>query len=173
MKRFFWPKIISFILVVFFIGLLLWLVNKNFPLSGQLEITGQPGKDLPMLSRLGPDPRIKLVKDYQIVLDNQVYFDLRSLPWFEKIRIKLIFRPAGRKLDGIGGQTGPGFQYDLKKPLLITDVSGNWQEAIFDFSAAKIYQQKNVRRFLISSSQIDPNIPGELIIKSLEISLIR
>lgn len=162
-------KIINIFLILTAIGFGLWLVNQNFPLSGQIEINAIAAKDQPMLSRLGPEVRVRQEKDYQVILETPVYFDLRFLPWFKQARVQLVFQAVGSKLLGLGGQTGPEWGYDVKKPVLINDLGNGWQEAIFDFDLTKVYQQKNVRRFLIST---DPR-QGELKIKSLKIILIR
>ena len=73
-------KIIKALLVLACIGSILWLVNLNFPRSGELEINAVLGQDLSIVSSLGPPERARLESDYQAILDNQIYFDLRIMP---------------------------------------------------------------------------------------------
>jgi len=166
MKKF-WLKIINLLLILSALGLGLWLINQNFPSYGQLIVEPALGQDQPMISRLGPDPRVTLAADYQAILESPVYFDLRSMPWFTKARIYFVFQAVGLDLEGIGGQVGPGWQYDLQDPILVQDLGDGWQKAVFDFDLTKIYQQKNVRRFLISLQGEE----GELRMKAFKIIL--
>lgn len=163
-------KIINAALILSALGLVLWLANLNFPRSGQIVITAALGKDLPAFTRLGPDVRLKMENGWQAVLENPVYFDLRSLPWFIRARVYLTYRENGRRLEGLGGQTGPGWQYEVKKPLAVSNLADGIKQAIFDFDLAKLYSPKNVRRFLIATEQTPG---GELKIKELKIILSR
>ncbi|MFA6254775.1 MAG: hypothetical protein WC675_01925 [Patescibacteria group bacterium] len=168
-------KKITFILLILASGgLLLWLVNTNIPSSGELVVEMKLGKDQTMITQLGPAVRVKLNADYQTVLESPVYFDLRSMPWFTKAQVRLVYQEAGLELTGLGGQTGPGWGYDPQKPLVISDLAESeegFQEAVFTFDLTKIYQQKNVRRFLIATDPTGGG--GELRIKSLKIILSR
>jgi len=164
-------KIVTLILILSAIGLGIWLINKNF--FQQLVIKSIPEKNQPMLSTLGPQDRVRIENDYQLILDSPVYFDLRTLPWFSRLRISLIYRPAGRELEGVGWQVGPGFQYQIKEPILSRSLADGWQEAIFDLDLTKVYQQKNVKRFLISTLAAEGQERGELKIQSLELTVER
>ncbi len=144
-------KIINLLLIVAAAGLGLWLLNMNFPANRQLEINMIAGKNQPMISRLGPDPRIRLEKDYQVILDSPVYFDVRALSWFQNAKIQVVYQEAGRKLDSLAGQNGPGWQYLEKKPYATFETDGGFRVALFEFDLAGLYQQKNIYRFLISS----------------------
>ncbi|MFA6410187.1 MAG: hypothetical protein WCW26_01270 [Candidatus Buchananbacteria bacterium] len=165
-------KIIRLILTLGLVALLFWLTNKNFAGGGNLVVQATFGKDKPMISQLGPESRLRTEADYQTVLDDQVYFDLRSMPWFSKIRVSMVFLPVSRSLDGLGAQTGPGWQYDVKKPLLVSDLGAGWQKAVFDFERDKVYHSKNVERFLILTKPTNQT-SGELKIKSIEVILSR
>lgn len=165
-----WLKIINIFLVLVAIGFILWLLNKNVSYQGSFIIVMDFKKDQPMITRLGPGPRIKLENDYALILESPVYFDLRSLPWFKQAEVYLIFLEEGQKLEGIGGQVGEGWQYELQKPVVVIDEAG-WQQAVFDFDLTKVYQQKNIRRFLISIQQTEEG--GKLKIKALKIVLKR
>ncbi len=164
-------KLTFILLILTAVGLGLWLAYKNFPISGQLEIKAALGRDRPMISQLGPEVRVKLINDYQAVLESPVYFDLRSMPWFKTASLYLVFQEAGATLEGIGGQVGWGWEYQLQKPEVVNNLGDGWDEARFSFDLKSIYQQKNIRRFLVSigSAQED----GELRIKSLKIILSR
>jgi len=155
------------------VGLLLWLANINIPYGGELIVEMKLGEDQPMITQLGPAVRVKSGAEYQTILETPVYFDLRSMPWFTQAQIRLVYQEAGLELAGLGGQTGPGWGYDLQKPLVFNDLvlaKEGWQEAIFNFDLTKIYQQKNIRRFLLAT---DPIGGGELKIKNLKIILSR
>ena len=162
-------KIISIFLILFAIGFGLWLVNKSFPRYGSLIVEPVLGEDQPMISRLGPDVRVRLEDGYQAILENPVYFDLRVMPWFTNARIYFIFKEAGLKLEGIGGKVGPDWQYEMQEPILAQDLEDGWQEAVFDFDLTKLYDQKNIKRFLISIQGEE----GELRIKPFKIILNR
>lgn len=166
-------KTIKIVLILAAIGLGLWLINQNYPSSGQLQIEAVLGKDSPMISRLGPAVRVKIEKDYARVLETPIYFDLRSLPWFKQAQLELIFSKQGLALEGIGGQTAKGWQYDVQKPILMTDLGAGWQQAVFNFDLTKIYQQKNIRRFIISTQPTRGEGDSSLNIKSLKLILNR
>jgi len=170
-----WLKIISLFLILGAIFLALWLVNKNIPYYGNLILEMNFSHDQPMISRLGPEVRVKSEADYLLILESPVYFDLRALPWFTKARIYLTFADASLELEGLGVQVGPTWQYEVKTPLTIMPVgdNGDWQKAVFDFDLKDIYQQKNVRRFLISLKSASQDKGGEFKIKDLKIILSR
>lgn len=166
-------KIIKIVLILAAIGLGLWLINQNYPASEELQIQAVLDKDSPMISRLGPPVRVKMEKDFAAVLETPIYFDLRSLPWFKQAQLELVFFQQGLTLEGIGGQTAKGWQYDVQKPILVTDLGDGWQKAIFNFDLTKIYQQKNVRRFIISTQPTRGESDSSLNLKSLKIILNR
>lgn len=163
-------KIINLVLILAAISLGLWLLNKNFPATGQLEVNAVLGKDQPMISQLGPLPRVRLVENYQIILDSPVYFDLRSTRWFKQAKVELIYQEASRKLEGMAGKVGAGWQYQVTKPFVVIDQDDGFKKAIFIFDLTALYQQKNIRRFLISSLG-EPKT--ELKIKSIKVNLLR
>src|SRR3989344_632409 len=73
------PKIVALILTLAAIGLGLWLGNKKFPAPQQRVVAAEVGREAPMLSSLGPTPRLTLDYPHQLILDSPVYFNLRSL----------------------------------------------------------------------------------------------
>lgn len=160
-----WQSILS--MVVLALGL--WLVNNNFPQSNQIVVNLTAGHDQPMLTRLGPEVRIKIEPSFQTILESPVYFDLRTLPWFGYARIELTFREVGTRLAGIGGQAAGEWNYVMSKPLAVESLGDGWQRAIFDFDLSTVIARKNVRRFLISTQNIDPARPGQLDVQSLKI----
>jgi len=165
-------ELINMVLIFSAIGLILWLVNQNFPASGELQIKSALAKDLPMISKLGPEGRIKIKDNLTLVLDGPVYFDLRFLPWFKKARIFIQYQPKGRNLEGLGRQIGPGFSYEVQKALLISDFEDGFSQAVFDFDLTRVYQRKNITRFLIETKP-SSQLAGELRIKELKIILSR
>ena len=161
-------KIIAIVLVLLALGLGLWLVNQNVPYYGNLIVNLDLARDQPMISKLGPAVRTIIQNDYLAILESPVYFDLRSLPWFKTARIYLTFKSQGATLAGLAGQVGPAWQYHLLEPLVVMDLSDGWQKAVFDFDLRKLYRQKNVRRFLLSTSHQED---GQLLVKDLTIIL--
>jgi len=163
-------KSIDIFLILASVGLFLWLFNKNFPVGGQLEVKAVLGFDRPMISRLGPDPRLKVEDGYQVVLDNPVYFDLRSPRWFNQARVELVYKEFGRELENMAGKVGADWQYDSRQAIAVIELEDGWKKAIFDFDLNSMYAEKNVRRFLISTKG---EIREELYIKSIDIILKR
>jgi len=168
-----WLKIINIFLVLSAIGLVLWLFNKNFSAYDTLIIEASLGEDKAEISRLGPDPRVKLENDYQIIYETPIYFDLRTLPWFEQAQVYLIYQEVGQELVGLGGRSGPAWQYEVLSPVVVTDLADNWHKAVFSFDLDKVYQQKNISRFLISTKSLDQENKGELRIRQLKVILSR
>ena len=164
-------KTVNILLIISSVGLLFWLVNLNFPRSRQIDINVEFGKDQPMLTRLGPDSRVKIENGQEAILADPVYFNLRSLPWFKKLRIKIVYQESGRILNGIGPQMSAGWQYEISKPIASSTRNDGLTEAYFDFDLGKIYQINNVRRFAISSSLIAGADNGQINIESLNITL--
>ncbi|MFA6322669.1 MAG: hypothetical protein WCX71_04310 [Candidatus Buchananbacteria bacterium] len=166
-------RIIQILLVLPLIFLALWAINTNFPRNGQMTVKLNFNQSEPMVSKLGPEGRVKVVDNQAIIYDHPVYFDLRSMPWFNRAQIKITYLPNGRQLDGMAGQVGAGWQYDLIKPLMTKDVGEGYLEANFVFDLDKVYDQKNVRRFLIASSPLAHSADNELKVKSIVIILNR
>jgi len=164
-------KIINIFLIIAAAGVLLWLVNMNFLRSRQIDIKAEFGQDQPMMTRLGPDARLKIENGQEMILADPVYFDLRSLPWFNKMRLKIVYLESNRLLNGIGPQTAAGWQYDIAKPISINHRSDGFVEAYYDFDLNKIYHKKNIRRFAISSSPSSSAAAGQIIIQSLNVTL--
>jgi hypothetical protein len=163
-------KIIRIFFALVVTGGVLWLFNMNFPMSRQIEVNAVLGRDKPMISRLGPDPRLKIEDDYQIILENPVYFDLRSLSWFTQSRIEIVYQEWGRKLVGMAGKVGAEWQYLEIKPLMISDYGDGWQQAVFSFDMTKLYHERNIRRFIIST---EGETGSQLKIKSIKVILLR
>ncbi len=164
-------KLIKLLLIVFSIFLFLFLINKNFPRSGQITVEMKLGKDLPAITKLGPEPRVILQNGFQSVLEGPVYFDLRSMPWFKEAIVIIVFLEEEMELEGIAGQSGPGWQYDIKEPFLVNDLEQGLKIALFNFDLDELYQQKNIRRFLISLKPSGQRERPELKIYSLKIIL--
>ncbi|MAF13860.1 MAG: hypothetical protein CMI53_03135 [Parcubacteria group bacterium] len=167
-----WLKRISLVFAAITIGFAIWLVNINFPSYDALIIESELGQDLPAISKLGPEPRVKLVEGYQTVLESPIYFDLRAMPWFKEAQVHLIYKEEGLSLAGVGGQAGPGFNYDVKTATINTDQEDGWQKAVFYFTLADVYSPKNINRFLISTEPTSlTDKEGELQIKQLKVIL--
>jgi len=157
-------------IIIILLGFSLILINKNIPASGYLKFSAQLGKDTAMISSLNPVANVSLVDDYQNILDNQVYFDLRSLNWFNGGWIELVYQPIGRQLVGLSIQRGDSLLDEVKKPLSDINLSDGWRQAFFYFDFSVPLNKKNIRRFTIESV----GQPGDVLkIKSINIILER
>lgn len=152
---------------------LLWLLNLNFPRNRVLPINLDFFYDQKITSKIGPGDRIKNQDDLASIIDSPVYFDLRFLPWFDQARLVLVYKSEGRILQGLGYQTGPGFSFSVLKPISEKIIVDNFYEAVFIVDLHKVYQKRNITRFLIETKPENQTQAGDLKIKSLQINLIR
>ena len=163
-------NLITIFLVSAAVGLGLWLVNKNFPASGFLEISAVLGQDRPAISRLGPDPRVKLENGVQAIIEGPVYFDLRAPRWFNQAHLEITYWPAGRTFKALGGKVADPWSYLIKEPLAVVAEENNWQTAIFEFDLNQLLSQKNVKRFVFDTQ----GETGQLLwLKSIKVILQR
>ncbi len=163
-------KTVTLLLTLAAIGLGLWLGNKNFPATNQLGVAAELGRAAPMLSSLGPPLRLTLDYPHQLILDAPVYFDLRSVSWFTRARLELVYREEGRTLVSVAGKGGEPWQYATSRPLLVTTDDEGWQHSIFEVDLTSLYHPKNIRRFLIDTSG---PVGRPLRLKSLQVTLER
>ncbi len=166
-------KIIKYLLILAASGLIAWLVYVNFPLSGQLNINADFERDRPLLSRVGPAGRVETDGVTATILDSPVYFDLRALPWYRQLRIKITYQAENREFDGMGPQMGSGWDYAVAKPLSVIDEPNGDQTAVYDFDFSGVYRPKNVIRFIISTKAGGDGGAGKIIIKNLSFTLKR
>ncbi|MDD2807041.1 MAG: hypothetical protein PHW95_00770 [Patescibacteria group bacterium] len=163
-------KFASIIFIILFIATISYLIFENFSFFSAQKIVLSTS-DQPMMTKLGPAVRVTNNDGVQNILAGPVYFDLRSMPWFTQATVYLTFKSAGINLENMAYQTGPGFQYQTVEPLLVEAIGDGWTKATFSFEMSKIYQKRNVRRFLISVSPSDENHIKSLILKELTIYL--
>jgi hypothetical protein len=164
---------ITFFLFIFLVIIFaVFIVLMNFPLSGEITYQSKFNQSQPALSSLGPPVRIDIKNGEKVILANPVYFELRSMPWFTKAQVKIVYQQDNRELTGFGWQTAPGFNYQVIPNENIYQ-QGEDLVATFDLDLKNIYQQKNIRRFLIETSSYLPDGEGLLKIKSLEIKISR
>lgn len=161
--------ILYIILIIVVIGAFAVVSYLNFPLSGKLVIP-VPTENQRMISRLAPEVRIKINDNTQIVLESPVYFDVRILPWFQTVLVEVMYRENGQALDGVGLQSGPGFNYNLQKTSDIIEHGNGWKSAEFNFDLNGGYHVRNTRRFLVSTTPRDGSNRGSLEIKSIIIT---
>ena len=152
------------------VALFIWTTYRNFPLVGEL-IIALPTENQRQITRLGPEPRVRITSTNQAILESPVYFDIRVLPWFHTANIEMVFQENGQTLDGIALQSAAGWNYNLKKPDTIEALADGWSKATFIFNLAGGYQVRNVRRFLLSTRHSDPSVRGEMLIQSLHVTL--
>ena len=168
-------KYLKFYTTLFFVLAVLfgiWLLTKNIPYQGLYYIDTVAGKDLPVVSKIAPEVRVRINEDgSQSILKSPVYFDVRILPWYKRAKITLHYREIGKhKFEGVGRQTAPEFNYQLISPLLSERMNFGWRTATFDVDLNGFYHEKNVYRFLISTTQ---GGDGQVDINNLKIVLSR
>jgi len=164
--------IFTFLLVVSSVFLGLWLVIQNFPHYGIFKVEASLGENTSIISSLGPEVRTRLTAEGQEVLESPIYFDLRVMPWFNKAEVFITYEPVGdHDLVGVGRHTGPGFSYNLQIPDVVRELENSDLKAIFIFDLNDFYQEKNIYRFLIDTSNHQYQQGSELIIKELKIFL--
>src|SRR3989339_324978 len=112
--KFITAKVITSILVLFACAVFGYVTYKNFPASGELVVL-LPTQNGRQISRLGPDPRIRISDGVQTILEGPVYFDVRVLPWFHTAKIELVYKENGQAFDGIAVQSAAGWNYNLIK----------------------------------------------------------
>lgn len=144
-------KIIGLVLTLSVIGGAILLVNKNFPASNLLKVEMILGRDSRMISRLGPDVRLRNQNGYQEILDSPVYFDVRALPWFSGAWIEIIHQSSPRELVGVGGQVSEPWGYDIKQPLSTVPLANGWQRSTFYVDLDSLLDKRNLKRFVIDS----------------------
>lgn len=163
-------KILIVILTSAFLLLFLFLAIANYPFYGQQRIDMKLGQTTPLISQLGPEVRVVSEDDFQRILESPVYFDIRTMPWFNRAQIYVTFKEDNAIFEGVGGQTAPGFNYFLAEPIVRRHLSGDWNKAVFDFNLNDVYQENNFRRFLLST---DNQEGGEVRIKDITVILFR
>lgn len=164
-------KILSVFLALTTSTVFACVTYKNFPVDGELTVT-LPTTNQRQITRLGPEPRIRITATNQAIVEGPVYFDIRVLPWFHTAKIEMVYQENGQALDGIALQSAAGWSYNLKKPDSVEVIADGWSKAIFNFDLAGGYQVRNVRRFLIGTQQTDSTARGELTIQSLRVHLL-
>ena len=171
MKKILLPSF-SILLVGVAALLLVWLAMENFPAAGSMAIKAVLGRSLPMISSLGPEVRTKLTPDYQAILESPVYFDLRAMPWFNKAIVTIVYQEVGNHvLVGLGRHTGPDFNFQLAKADSVATLASGDKKAVFRVNLQDFYQQKNIYRFLLDTSNHQYQTGSELRIKSLNVVL--
>ena len=129
-----------------------WVVFKNFPATGEVTYTMQLGSDTRAVTRLGPDPRLRLQTGYQEVLEGPIYFDVRIMPWQSQATIKIEYKEINRTLNRVGGKIADPWQFDLRLPVETIDLFDGWKRATFVSDLAPLLAPKNMYRFLIDTT---------------------
>ncbi len=153
-------------------AIMLMLLALNFPLSGTMTTHATLGEDSKIISKFGPEVRVRMQGDYQEIIDSPVYFDYRFMPWFNSARIELVYRESGRTLTGLGLQNGPEFSYDVRREFESIDVGDGFRRVSFDVSTDELYTHRNVTRFLIETKPVDDK-GGTFDLYSLTVQLWR
>ena len=130
------------------------------------------GHDQPAVTRLGPPVRVIGEGELQIIRQGPVYFDLRSLDWYDQAVVELEYRDQGLTLQQMGIQAGEGFSYRLQSPVERQTLADGWERSAYQFDLHNAYALKNVRRFLLDV-QPTQRTGGELQLRSLRITLLR
>ncbi len=157
------------ILTALGVVLFVWLIAKNFPLSGALEASAQLGFDSQFISKITPLDRIVHHDGYQGIIASPVYITVRAPQWYNYIDVIVAYREQGRALHGIGAQTGPGFSYNIIQPDSIETETG--KRAVVTFATDTLYKNANTIQLLLDSQAQADN--GELFIDAIDIKLYR
>ena len=169
-------RIFTYLLSAAALALSGWLGLVNYPFYGQMFITMELGHDTPQISSLGPPSRVHLANGYQQVFEGPVYFNVRTLPWYHRAQIFITYTEQGQTLTGLGGQTAPGFNYQVIAPMVVRILGDGSKKAVFDVNLSWVYEQKNFRRFLLElePTQLDQvGERGELQISEIRVLLLR
>lgn len=163
-------KVVTIVLALYSSAAFACVTYRNFPLDKELTVT-LPTKNQRQISRLGPEPRVRISGSEQAIVESPVYFDVRILPWFRAATIEMVYKENGQAFDGIAVQSAVGWNYNLIKPYSVEELDNGWSKAIIDFNLSGGYQVHNVRRFLIGTQQTNPDARGELILRELSVKL--
>jgi hypothetical protein len=163
-------KFVTVILALFSSATFVCVTYRNFPFDRELTVI-LPIKNERQISRLGPEPRVRISGSEQAIVEGPVYFDIRVLPWFRAAKIEIVYKENGQAFDGIAVQSAAGWNYDLIKPYSVEELDDGWSKATIDFDLSGGYQVRNVRRFLIGTQQTNPDARGELTLRELSVKL--
>jgi len=147
------------------------LLNLNYPAGKELVISTDLTTDTRTVTRLGPSVRVVKHNEGLAVIESPVYLDMRILPGYNQAKFFVTYKSVDNNFKEMGIQTGPGFQYKTQKPLTITDLQDGWKQAVFDWEFSSAYDEKNVIRFVLSTTGSSSQQP--LIIKELKAVLRR
>lgn len=141
-------KIFHYLIIAIFVVFPLYILVRNFPLSGTISQSANFSENSPFIFDIGPDPRVIKGPDALVILEGPIYFDTRVMPFFNEVRISITYQQRGLKLEGLGRQTGQGFSYEVLKPALLSEENG-WITAEWDIRSDNFYTERNVTRVLL------------------------
>ncbi|NCF75489.1 MAG: hypothetical protein GWO87_03325 [Xanthomonadaceae bacterium] len=154
-------QLIRIILILLPILAFVFLVDKNFALSGKIEAVYNFDKNNPIISILKPSGRaLKIEKnknnDYsQSIIIDPVYFDLYLPTKFQKVKLIFIYQKPKNQIIKVGPQIfNDGWNYYLKE-LKSKKKIGNWEVAELDFNLNKVFLKDRKIKFMISAPGLD------------------
>ncbi|MDD3284516.1 MAG: hypothetical protein PHZ07_02880 [Patescibacteria group bacterium] len=141
-------KIRIFINLVGILGIVLlfsWLIKKDLILDGKLIINSDLTKTTPMISIIYPEHRVEKGNEYYNIIEEPVYFNLRSPIKFDEANIEIEFQNEGANIIQLSvADNGEGWSYidhtlynktldDITWPQISDNINTLWQkETKFD-----------------------------------------
>lgn len=169
---FYHAKKIDFLICSIGFFAIIFLLIKNFPLSGETNFNINFEKDSGLSGRLGPKERIDLQNNRLLVFSGPIYFDARIMPWHNFATVMIEGCADYLKINSIGVQTAAGWNYEVKEPRVVSDEGGCFSASV-DFDQSNFFRRKNFVRFIIGFDQPDDDISAATEIKSIKIKLKR
>jgi hypothetical protein len=142
---YFWLMLLSAAATV---GLVI-ITTRNLAPQQRFEMT--LGQDRPMITKLGPPPRVVSRDNAQDVLEGPVYFTLRAPRWYDAVTITVEYQPGALDLTGIGGQTAEGFQYAVTPVTTAEATEDGWRRASIQLDRNQLYNPKNTTQILLQT----------------------
>ncbi len=129
--------------------LLIWLVLKNFPLSGRLSASVRTAEPSGFIQGFSPFDRAAPVREtgswYSDLVGDPVYFHVAAPKLYDRVRVRLRYKDDGQPYVALGMRPDPAaWAFDLKPiDLPILDGSGWAARQDGDF---RIYERRSTRR---------------------------
>ena len=154
-------KIIRVVLIAIPIFAFLWLLDKNFVLSGTLETVYGFDKNNPIISVLKPAGRVLQIEqnkqgDYwQPIIIDPVYFDLHLPTKFKQATLIFVYQTPKDQIVKVGPQIfSDDWSYYLQE-LRCESKEREWCISEVYFDLTKAYLNNRKIKFMISAPGLD------------------
>lgn len=158
-----------------------YIVNYHFPFSGMktIETDFRAGKGI--VSYLYPVARVRDMavtdgRSYRPMVEDPVYFDVRTIVPHERVRIILIYNNTTGVPLKIGMKLPEGTGADFELHALENEVKeGEWTrgEVLFDLSRASYYNSKYTFAFSVPGLRTEGVGAGEVRLAQMTLTLER